>query len=221
MTEGPQARRRWGLGLDRSEIEDEVAEELRFHLEMKQRALQDRGFEPKDARAEAARRFGSFEDVRDECLTLQLRQERKRMRRIRIVDLLQDAWLSLRTLGRHRTFAVTAVLTLALGIGVTTAIFSVLDAVLLRNLAYSDPDRLVDVWGGDNRTQSEAVFLGMREVEAFADVAAASRQAFTVTGFERPMRVEGARATPNLFDLLGTPPVVGRALTHGLVVLRK
>src|SRR5262245_45073135 len=120
-----------------SAFEREMADELQFHLEREADALVARGLTPADAAAEARRRFGSVALVRDTC---------RDSWRLRVLDeLVQDARYAGRTLARSPGYAAVVLLTLAVGIGANTAIFSVVHAVLLRSLPYANGDALVEI----------------------------------------------------------------------------
>jgi putative ABC transport system permease protein len=127
-----------------------------------------------------------------------------------------------RTLLKSRGFTLVAVLTLAIGIGANTAIFSVVEAVLLRALPYRDADRLVVLWENKragNRPHNvvnPGNLLDWREqAGSFEDVAAFYDQRFGLTGGGEPEEVAGQAATPNLFQLLGSRPALGRTLLPG------
>jgi len=132
--------------------------------------------------------------------------------------LLLDARFALRTFARTPGFAALAVLTLAIGIGANTAIFSVTNAVLLRQLAYRDPDRLVLL---DARSPSENVKQGpltwvrFQQVrdrnQSFAGIAALTADAFNLTGRGDPEQLQAARVSWNFFQILGVAPRPGRA----------
>lgn len=138
--------------------ESDVDDELRFHLEMRERDYLVRGMSPIDAHAAAARRFGNVDATRHACIQVTTRRER-RMARAELIDaLVQDVRFALRTLGRQKAWTAVAVLTLALGIGANTAMFSVVESALWHPLAYPDSDRLVFMLqqpqqGGDNTQQ--------------------------------------------------------------------
>jgi putative ABC transport system permease protein len=132
--------------------------------------------------------------------------------------LKQDLRYALRTLVRNRAFAIVAALTLALGIGATTAIFSVVDAVLLRPLPWPDSERLVIVYGarGPNR-QGGVVYLDYRDwreqTTAFEELGVIRGQSVNLTGGDTPDRLFGSFVTASTFRLLGASPMQGRLLT--------
>ena len=134
--------------------------------------------------------------------------------------MLQDLRYGLRMLLKHKGFTVVAVLTLALGIGANTAIFSVVNAVLLRPLPFPQPERLAMVnttnleRGITNFGTSMPDFRAWRERNrAFEKMAAFSTTSFNISGTTEPERVSGARASADLFSVLGVTPVRGRAFT--------
>jgi putative ABC transport system permease protein len=135
--------------------------------------------------------------------------------------LLQDVRFALRTLWKGRGFAAVAVAALALGVGANSAIFSVVNAVILRPLPYAEPGRLVALWGSLNRKGFEELELSApeyvdfrsRAAHVFEDVAAYSAGGFNLTGAGEPERVQGAFATASLFKALGVAPLKGRAFT--------
>jgi putative ABC transport system permease protein len=137
--------------------------------------------------------------------------------------MMQDLRFSLRVLIKSPAFTAVAVIALALGIGANTAIFSVIDSVLLRPLPYGDPDRLVRVSqtpigeaaggpGGGGGATAPANFVDWQnQNQVFEDMVAFSAGAFNLIGQDEPERVLGVRATPNLFDVLQVQPILGRA----------
>ncbi len=131
-------------------------------------------------------------------------------------QILRDLGHGLRVLRRTPVFTLSAVLTLALGVGATTAIFTVLDRVVLRPLPYADPERLVMIWEA-NRPQallhepvSPVNFVDYRSLPAFADAAAWWRPTVNLTSGEgEPVRVNTVEASRNLFAVLGVRPLRG------------
>jgi putative ABC transport system permease protein len=131
---------------------------------------------------------------------------------------VHDLRIALRSLARKPAFCAVVILTLALGIGANSAIFSVVNAVLLKPLPYRAPDELVLVWSKwvnfDKTWLAEGDYLGYKELGAFRDVAAWSPgNDVTLTGGSGPESVGATQMTANTLDVLGTPPALGRAFT--------
>jgi predicted permease len=127
---------------------------------------------------------------------------------------LQDVRYAWRTLTKAPGFTVVAVLTLALGIGGSTAIFTVVNAVLLQPLRFSDPERLTIIWTSiHSRVPPAYVDEWRRESGAFGDVAAWRDDRVNLTGRGEPVEILADRVTPNFFTLLGVPPYAGRTFT--------
>lgn len=138
-----------------------------------------------------------------------------------MTDLLRDLQYTLRRLGRTPVFTLATVVTLALGIGANTAIFSIIHSVLLKPLPFPEPERLIGVWQtapGVNikdLNPSLADYVTYREeAKTFADVAIWTGRSATVTEFADPERVEGISATFRLLPMLGVQPVIGRPFTE-------
>ena len=136
--------------------------------------------------------------------------------------LTQDLRFGLRMLVENPGFTAVAVLTLALGIGANTAIFSVVNAVLFRELPYRDARQLVIVWeenlprGWHTNIVSAANFGDWkRQNTVFSDMAAVDPTSFNLAGVGEPMEIQGERVTANLFELLGVQPTLGRAFSAG------
>ena len=133
-----------------------------------------------------------------------------------MTSLLHDLRLTLRSLRRAPAFALLTIATLAIGIGPATAIFSIVESVLIRQLPYRDADSLVAVWRarekGDRAPMSGPDFADFRRMNrSFSGMAAASSGNFNVGDISEPVRVEGSRVTPNFFALLGARPLLGDA----------
>lgn len=141
---------------------------------------------------------------------------------MRMESLLQDFKYGIRMFARKPGFTMIAVIALALGIGANTAIFSIINAVLLRPLPYSDPSKLVMIWqtipanrmGIDRLPPSVAQFIDWRErSKSFQTMTAITSVSMSLTGFGEPERVNGARVSANFFDLMGINPRIGRGFT--------
>ncbi len=157
----------------RDEIRREVSDEFAFHLDMRTDDLVREGMTPSDARAQALKEFGTVDSSAHTLAQLGDTVERHRRISHFAAELWQDAAVGLRLLARSPGFAAVAILTLALGIGANTAIYSVLDAVLLRPLPYPEPDRVMLVSevradGGANSVSGGA-FLDWREHQTTFD----------------------------------------------------
>jgi putative ABC transport system permease protein len=138
-------RRVFRLPVGTRHLAREVDDELAFHLEMRVQRLESLGWSNDAALQEALRQFGDVEAVRTSCVTLDEQRERARNRSNMITELQQDIIYALRTLRRNRGFTATIVIALAFGIGANTAIFSLVDAVLMRRLDVAHPEQLVVV----------------------------------------------------------------------------
>src|SRR5687767_6113464 len=155
----------------KSKMEEELDEEVRFHLEREIEENIARGMSPEEARYAALRSFGGIERVKEES-----RDERG----IRLLDeVWQDLRYGARMLVKQPSFTFIAVLTLALGIGANTAIFSVVHAVLLRPLPFAEQERLVVMWRRDLASSNPFVELALPEIldwrqqsQSFSDLAA-------------------------------------------------
>jgi len=125
-------------------------------------------------------------------------------------ELFRDVRFGLRALMRQPGFTGAAVLVIALGVGANTAVFSILDGVLLRSLAYPDAERVVRVWGG--RALSKSTLAEMREnVTAFEAVSGFSSGRYALTGEGQASEMSGAEVAPSYFDVIGVRPALGRA----------
>jgi putative ABC transport system permease protein len=199
--------------MPRDDRDERLDEEVRFHLEMKTERNIRLGMTPEEARRRAQLEFGAREQWKEEA--------RDVFRRPLWEDLRKDFGHAFRSLRRHLGFALTVTLTLGLGIGASTAIFSVVNAVLLRPLPYANSDRLMLIWG-DMRARNVSDFpfapAPYRDFKnartAFQDIAAVTpfAGAFTVPG-EEPEQVVGLGVTQNLLPLIGVHVVAGRGFT--------
>ena len=189
-------------------FEPDLDAEIRHHLELEYEANLRRGLSPDEARAEAQRQFGSVALTKDECRDAWA---------VRMLDALrQDVRLALRMCRRSPLFTAVAVATLALGIGANSAIFSIVDALLLEQLPYRDAGRVVVVWEsrtpGRTNVVAPANFLQWRDrATAFESLSAFYDWTPSLTGGAEPEEVAAQTVTPEYFDTLGVAPIRGRA----------
>ncbi|QSQ12200.1 ABC transporter permease [Myxococcus landrumensis] len=207
----------------RERLEDDVAEELEFHLAMRTDELIARGMSPEQARAEALRRFGSVDTYRKQTHMIDKDMAHAR-RRIELWDMVQrETRQALRSLARSPTFAVMTVLTLALGLGATTALYSVVNAVVLRPLPYAAPEQLVSlesrVPGIDPEARwglSEAGFFYFaREAPSLASLGVFSARSASLASDAGPVRVDTAWVSASMMDVLRVQPALGRLIPQG------
>ena len=195
-------------------LEKDLRDELDFHLEMQERDNVSNGMTPGDARHAALRSFGGLEQVKEEY---------RDGRSIPFVEtLMQDLSYGVRTLRRNPGFAAVAVLTLALGIGANTAIFSVVNSVLLRSLDYPNADRLVTVCETSERIPPAYCIASpgnvsdwerdSQTIEAFG---LARSWPFSVEGENGAEGLNGGVATAGIFDVFGVRPELGRTFLSG------
>ncbi|HEX7316913.1 MAG TPA: ABC transporter permease [Pyrinomonadaceae bacterium] len=188
--------------------DEELEEEIREHLRMAVRDRVERGETPEQAEAAARREFGN------EALVKEVTREMWGWVWLR--QLGQDLRYGLRTMRREPGFAAVAVLTLALGIGANTAIFSVINAVLLRPLPYRDPARLVTVLHDGWKPVAPANFLDWREQSSsFESMAAAQLWSLTLTGLDRPEQLDLLQTSAEMFQVLGVDAALGRTYGAG------
>ncbi|HKH48225.1 MAG TPA: ABC transporter permease [Thermoanaerobaculia bacterium] len=210
---GPRRLFRFPL---RGQVEQDVDTELQFHLAMRIDDLIDEGMTPAAAREEALRRFGDLGTITNDCREIDRRREKEMWWIERWTELRQDLAYAFRQMVKAPVFTLIAILTLALGIGATTAIFSVLDAVVLRPLPYPKPGRLMRIWERNPQTDQFSVsdpnYLDWRAANrSFKDMAAIRFATPSLTGDGEPVRLTAAAVTASLFPVLGAKPALGRA----------
>ena len=189
----------------RPAIKREIDEELRFHLEQRIAEHIATGMTSEEAAREARKRFGNLQSVREEC--------REKRSASFGEGALRDLRFAFRQLLKNPGFATIAVVTLALGIGANTAMFSFLNSFLLRPLPFPHPEQLVRVFRNTLQNQegglSTADFFDLqRESAKVGRFAASERSNATIDDYEHP--APWIRVTPNLFNVLGVLPELGR-----------
>ncbi len=195
-------------------VEKDLAREVASHLTLLADDFEHRGMSPEEARLAARRAYGGVEQAkqahRDQRSVLWIEQS------------IQDLRYGLRTLSRSPGFTLTAVLTLALGIGGCTAIFSLVNAVLIRSLPYGDPSRLVYLYTPNPQFKLPVEVFGpayadlydlKKESRSFQDMTAFGQSIFTLASQGAAARVSAARVDGDFFRTFQSPPELGRAIS--------
>jgi predicted permease len=205
--------RRFSMLFRRGQFDSNLDEEMRLHRELREQEQIEQGLPPKEAHYAAQRRFGN---------DLVLREESRDMWGWNwLEDLLQDVRYGLRQLRRIPGFTAVAVLTLALGIGANTAIFSVVNSVLLRPLPFQDPERLVDlreteVAPSDYPLSGQDYLDWQAQNHSLEGASLYSwRQSVSVRGAGEPEPAGAEPVQANFFDVLGVRPMLGRGFAPG------
>jgi putative ABC transport system permease protein len=210
-------KRAFRLPLGRRGVKAAVADELAFHLEERIEELVEQGLSREAAEREARARFGNLPVIGAQIEQIDRRIARRRTLADSLDAVVRDARVGLRALRRSPGYTAVAVLTLALGIGANTAIFSAVDGVLLRPLAVPDLDRIVVVHQNapalklfDGAVSAPQVEEIGRHDELFESFAGEAGTSFNLTGSGEPVRIVGVRTMGAFFDLFGVTPALGR-----------
>ncbi len=196
----------------KKQAEAQLDSEVRFHLEQQIAEYIQSGMVPEQARRRAHVEFGGVEAIKENC---------RESRRVHVVEtLLQDVRYGLRMMQRSPGFAAVVILTLALGIGANTAIFSVVNGVLLNPLPYPHPEQLVALHESKVNFAHGSIsypnFVDwQKENRTFASMAVARGYAFSLTGSGEAEQVNGEFVSSEYFQQLGVTPVLGRMLAPG------
>lgn len=202
--------------LHRQRAERELDDEVRLHLELETRRHLDAGMPPADAARAARVKLGNIPLIRERTRAVWSSRW--------LEDLRRDVRIAVRMLRRGPTYTITTVLTLAVGIGATTAVFSLVDGVLLSPLPYRDPERLMILQVTiPEIAELSAAPVNPRSILAWQaachetcdGLAAIGRASATLTGIGEPEGLLGAAVSPNLFEILGVNPVFGRTFRAG------
>ena len=199
-----------------SKVEAELAREIGAHLALMEDEYLRQGMTPEDARRAARVAYGGVEQA------TQLHRDERAFQGLG--QILQDTRVTFRQLRKSPGFTVTAILMLALGIGATTAIFSIVEGVLLRPLPFADPDRLVtlgDVVEGSHcascahsSVTAPDIRNYMRDTQSFSHLGGIRGRSFELSGTGDPAAVNGTRMSGEVFAALGVPPLLGRTFTQ-------
>ncbi|HEY6400965.1 MAG TPA: ABC transporter permease, partial [Blastocatellia bacterium] len=201
------ARLRWLFG--ERKANQELDDEIETHLRLLTERYVRQGLTEDEAAIAARRQFGN--------VTL-LKEEHREMRGIRFIEsVFQDVRYGLWMLRRNPGFTLAAVLTLSLGIGANTAIFSVVNGVLLSALPYPQPERLAMIWPASDGLASYPIYADWRDrnqtFQGVAAMGAMGAMTFDLTGEGEPEKIRGAEVSVNFFQLMGVNPAHGRGFT--------
>lgn len=217
---GRRERPFWYMRRRPNQLQADVDEELSIHLEMRIDELAAHGMSLDAARAEALRQFGDLDYTRRYCRGQSERKEASMQWELWLDEVRQDIRHALRKLVRSPGFTLVAVVVLGLGIGANTAIFSVVNAVLIRPLPFSHPDDLVMLFESFKGAPIPRFPVSppdlldfQRDQQSFEGLGAFQNREYEIGGASTPERIVGARVSANLFPLLGVNPTVGRHFT--------
>lgn len=205
----------------KNDIRADVDEELRFHLETRQQELVASGLTADAARAQTLREFGDIDDARRYLRNMDDSIESTRRRRDYLHDFTQDIRYAFRALLAAPSFTIVAILTLALGIGANTAVYSVVHGVLQQPLPFPNPEQLVKVWSAN--TSADILQASVSAVDlddwraqrrSIEDIGgwwyADGASGVDMTGLGAPQRVSTAFVSPGFFSTMRVPSAVGR-----------
>ena len=205
-----------GIGLSRlfallhkGKMERDLDKEIQFHLECEMEENIRRGMKPEEAYLAARRSFGGVEQFKEEC---------RDVRRNRwLEDCWQDARYSLRLWRRKPAYTLLAILTLTLGIGANTAIFSVIYGVLIRPLPYQNDSQLVVLRQQAATSGNNGIGFSVKEIDDYrqqnqtlSELAEHHSMSFTLLGGAEPELIQTGVVSANFFDMLGVKPLYGR-----------
>jgi predicted permease len=198
--------------VERKRLERELDDEVRFHLEMQVEDNLKAGMNAAEARYAALRSFGAMQPMKETY--------RERRAFVLVETVAQDLRYALRTLRKSPGFSVTSIAILALAIGANTAMFSVLNAVILRPLPYPAPEQLAMLWTdrpNQNLHEGRSAYWNIeqwrRQSKTFADMAVFDPVSVTLATPDGAEKIPVARISPNFFPLLGVQPIAGRTFS--------
>ncbi|HKJ92695.1 MAG TPA: ABC transporter permease, partial [Longimicrobiales bacterium] len=211
-----------GHRIHRLAVPEDVDREIRLHLELRAQELMERGWGEAEAWAEAERLFGDRTRIAAQSREQAERGRRRKDRASMLETWWRDVRYGARSLLKSPGFALVAVATLALGIGATTAIFSVVDGVLLRKPPYPSPDRLVVLWersksGGENsvaRPNFEDWRVQAKSFDALALTPGGWDGTVTVLGASEPVQAQVSLVGAGFFRIMGISPALGRTFSQ-------
>ena len=205
--------------LSKVSVAEEIDTEFDFHIDMRIRELIEEGMTPEEARDKALARFGDIRKIKRECRRAANARDRRVRWLERFSEIRQDLTYAIRSMRRKPLWTLLVVLTLGIGIGANSVVFSVVDAVLLSPLPYPSPAQLVRIWErtpeGAQFSTSEPNYLDFRELNrTFASIGAVTfPPSLTLLGDGEPEAVTGMACTASFFDVLGVAAQRGRTFS--------
>jgi predicted permease len=214
MKERESIRHRYRRLIGRN-VAAELDAELRFHFDMRVEELVARGMDREAARQAVLQRLGPIETARAECETIDHRQQRREVRVEMLETLVQDLRHALRGLSRQKAWTATAILTLALGIGATSALFTIVNAVMIRPLPYPDADRVLSLSqsmnGSDMSVVPDYLYQAwQKRSRSFSAIAAYTGSGTVLQVGDEPEAVTGLAVAQPYFAVMGILPERGR-----------
>ena len=214
MGENRRGRLFWYIRRRSPTIASDVDEELDLHLQMRTDALVAQGMSPAEARREAIRRFGDLDRTRRYCRQQDESKENRMQGSLLLADLVEDLRVGVRGLLRAPVLALAIVATVGLGMGGTVAIFTAVDAALLRPLPYAEPDRLVRIYTDSPPFRfrfSAADYLALQAQQtSFEGVATYTDRVMTFSDGDAAALAKGRLVSWTYFRVLGINPELGR-----------
>jgi predicted permease len=203
-------------------IEPDVREEISFHIEGRVEELVRRGWDEERARAHVLERFGDVASVEEVCRAYDAQRVNDESRRTTMDGWWRDVRLALRGMRKSPAFSVVVIVTLALGVGATSAVFSVLEGVILRPLPFPEPDRLAVVWQNDRATgtvrenaSTSDYYDYLDRSRTFDDLAIHGLgTAVLLRDGAPPLQLNAASVTRNMLGVLRLEPALGRGFTE-------
>lgn len=218
MDRNGRSRPLWYVRRERKRVQDEIDEEIRFHLQLRVDELVAQGVPTEEARVEALRKFGSVERTRRYCRRQDERKEATIHRHLIIEDLGQDVRIALRGLVHAPILTATIIATVALGIGATTVIFGAIEAAFLRPLPYKDPGRLVWIYTDAPPFEfrfSVADYLALEAQQTqFESIAGFTSRTMPFSTGTAAELLQGRVVSWTYFRTLGIVPALGRDLSE-------
>ena len=203
--------------------ETDVDDEIRFHIDMRVRDYIARGYDEETARAAVMQRLGNLPSIRSECVATTARRNRKATRADLMDSFFQDVRFAVRTLGRQKAWSAATILTLALGNGANTAVFGVVDKLILNPLPYPDGDRVVLVYqslasgsmNGRITVQPTVAQAWLDHSKTFESLEPFRSADLTLEQRDQvPARMRSAFVRPQFFEFAGAAPLLGRVFSE-------